>query len=110
MENLNHVLEEYRYQCLGTVILKLQIDREERWRNSLTFYRKCMYDPGQLFQWLEVQFSCTTGEDESMDVVAITVKYKSSVLKNAADRAMKLFEGKDSWFLKKVVEIYTCIK
>ena len=110
MENLNDVLEEYRYQCLSTVIPKLQIDREELWRNSLNFYKKYMYDPGQLFKWLEVQFSCTTGEDESMDVGAITVEYMSSVLKNAADRAMKLFEGKDSWFLKKVVEIYTCIK
>ena len=45
MENLNDVLEEYRSQCLGTDILKLQIDREEFWRNSLTFY-KCMNDPG----------------------------------------------------------------
>ena len=30
MENLNDVLKEYRSQCLGTDVLKLQIGREER--------------------------------------------------------------------------------
>ena len=60
MENLNDVLEEYRSQCLGTDILKLQIDREKLWRNSLTFYKKCMNDPRQLFKCLEDQFSYTT--------------------------------------------------
>ena len=60
MENLNEVLEEYRSQCLGTDILKLQIDREKLWRNSLTFYKKCMNDPRQLFKCLEDQFSYTT--------------------------------------------------
>ena len=60
MENLNEVLEEYRSQCLGTDILKLQIDREKLWRNTLTFYKKCMNDPRQLFKCLEDQFSYTT--------------------------------------------------
>ena len=81
MEKLNDLLEEYRNQCLGTDVLKLQIDREGLWRNSSTFYKKCMNDPGQLFKCLEVQFSCTTGEDESMDLGAITVENMFSILK-----------------------------
>ena len=38
MENWNDVLEEYRSQCLGADIMKLQIDNEELLTNSLTFY------------------------------------------------------------------------
>ena len=46
IKHLSDLLEEYRSQCLGTDVLKLQIDREEFWGNSLTFYKKCINDPG----------------------------------------------------------------
>ena len=51
----------------------------------LTFYKKCINDLGHLFKYLQVQFRGTTGEDESMEVGAITVEYMSTVLINAAD-------------------------
>ena len=62
-----------------------------------------MNDPEQLFKCLNVQFSCTAGEDESMDV-----EIMSGVLKNATHR---LFERKDQCLvLKSGRNRYTCIK
>ena len=79
MEKLNNTFEEY----LRTGVLKLH---EELWIYSLTFYKKCTNDLGQLFKYLQVQFRSTTREDESMVVGAITVEDTSTVLNNATDR------------------------
>ena len=93
MEKLNNTFEEY----LRTDVLKL---REELWIYSLTFYKKCMNDLGQLFKYLQVQFRSTTREDESMVVGAIAVEDTSTVLNNATDRQ---FEDKGQWLISKKI-------
>ena len=93
MEKLNNTFEEY----LRTDVLKLH---EELWIYSLTFYKKCMNDLGQLFKYLQVQFRSTTREDESMVVGAITVEDTSTVLNNATDRQ---FEDKGQWLISKKI-------
>ena len=106
MEKLNYTFEEY----LPNDMLKLQTDHEKLWINSLTFYKKCMNDLGQLFKYLWVQFRSTTGEDESMIVGAMTVEYMSTVLNNATDRH---FVGKGQYLIAKRSGeniYYTCIK
>ena len=94
MEKLNNRFEEY----LRTDVLKVQTDHEELWINSLTFYKKCMNDLGQLFKYLQVQFRSTTREDESMVVGAIIVEYMSTVLNSATDWK---FEGKGQCLISK---------
>ena len=93
MEKLNNTFEEY----LRTDVLKLH---EELWIYSLTFYKKCMNDLGQLFKYLQVQFRSTTREDESMVVGAIAVEDTSTVLNNATDRQ---FEDKGQWLISKKI-------
>ena len=94
MEKLNYTFEEY----LPNDVLKLQTDHEKLWINSLTFYKKCMSDLGQLFKYLRVQFRSATGEDESMIVGAMTVEYMSTVLNNATDQH---FVGKGQYLIAK---------
>ena len=86
MEKLNDAFGEYKSQYLRTDVLKLQTDHEDLWINPLTFYKKCINDLGHLFKYLQVQCRGTTGEDESMEVGAITVEYRSTVLNNSADQ------------------------
>ena len=86
MEKPNDAFGEYKSQYLRTDVLKLQTDHEDLWINPLTFYKKCINDLGHLFKYLQVQFRGTTGEDESMEVGAITVEYRSTVLNNSADQ------------------------
>ena len=78
MENWNDVLEEYSSQCLAADTMKLQIDSEELLRNSSTFYKKCIDDPGQLLK-----------------------RFKVQCWKNVVGR---LFEGKDERLVPKVID------
>jgi len=89
-ETLASLIEFIRNNKLDmTTETKLEVKREEFWRQGLTFYKKAINKPDMLKKKFEVQFTCDSGEENSVDAGAIKVEFFELMLEELNKRLME---------------------
>ena len=89
---LQQILKQVREESLTNQEIKISVDRDEIWRCGLLFYKKCINDPNRLKMSFDMKFTGLTGEQSSMDAVALSYEVCGALPKEASFR---LLEGKE---------------